>query len=378
MLAIFREMLVNLAASAVSEVSSPAGMLGYLLGIGFVVYGVIVWHRKRVAQGKRGVDSGYFISLALVIAVIAFGAGAYGIGLRSGNPAVASPAHDSDTHLTLKFGGPNSIPVATDVANIWRWYALANNLFLTFGRPIDVKQVLIEGENLPPHEIKDRDARSVVIAFRGDIQNALVKVRMDTSVGAVPQPIPTTAPVETMQPLSASSPAPIKPSKNYFPDEKKDLGNLYASILNRLNKDGMAAAKQAYNFGGDTPADNLNQLTAHLARVTEARKLASDLSKYVYNDLLPNNPTYSFELTQLFSNSVDNVPLGTFKRELDKYHRAISLFVDRYEGLPAEDRVITADLIKQTTPRLLETSQLFQNWIRQCNERIDAQRELLR
>jgi hypothetical protein len=171
---------------------------------------------------------------------------------------------------------------------------------------------------------------------------------------------------------------PIKPSKNYFPAEKKDLGDLHTFILARLNKDGILAAKQAHNFGGDTPADHKAQLISHLERVTETRRLVSDISKYIYNDAIPNNPSYSFELSQLFSNSPDNVPIGPFRRELEKYHRAISLFVDRYDGLANEDRVITADLIKQTTPRLLETSQLFQNWIQQCNERIDAQRELLR
>jgi hypothetical protein len=52
-----RDFLVNLAASAVSELSSPSGMMGYLIALGFLVYAVVSWHRKRAAEGKRGMDS---------------------------------------------------------------------------------------------------------------------------------------------------------------------------------------------------------------------------------------------------------------------------------------------------------------------------------
>ena len=47
------------------------------------MYGIVGWHRRRVAQGRRGVHSWYFIALSCVVAVLAVGGAAYGIGLRS-------------------------------------------------------------------------------------------------------------------------------------------------------------------------------------------------------------------------------------------------------------------------------------------------------
>jgi hypothetical protein len=258
------------------------------------------------------------------------------------------PRNDLDTHISLKFvDGP---PLANHLSNIWRWYALANvvvlitpegrkeiktwSVFLTFDKPVNANQVVVSSQSpLPQFEVKDRESRSAVIAFMGDMKNLDLEIKVLTSVPTQPQP--TTKPevsTTTAVPPPAVAQAPIKPSKNYFPAEKKALGDLYTFLLERLNKDGMLAAKQAYNYGADTPAGNKNQLASHLARIAETQRLASDLRKYIYNDVLPNNPSYNFELSQLFSNSPDNVPLGAFQRELEKYHRAISIFVDRRAG----------------------------------------------
>src|SRR6266702_3413973 len=87
MLTVFRELLVNLAATVVADLSSPTGMIGYIFGIGLIVYWLVSWHRKRASQGKRGVGSWYFIALAFFVAATAIGAAAYGIGLRSSNTA---------------------------------------------------------------------------------------------------------------------------------------------------------------------------------------------------------------------------------------------------------------------------------------------------
>jgi len=45
---------------------------------------IVSWRRRRIASGKRGVDSWHFIALA--VAAIAIGAATYGIGLRSSRP----------------------------------------------------------------------------------------------------------------------------------------------------------------------------------------------------------------------------------------------------------------------------------------------------
>jgi hypothetical protein len=86
-----RDFLVNLAAGAVGELSSPSGgMTSYLIALGFLAFGVVGWHRKRISVGKRGMDSWYFIALAVVVAIGAIGAAAYGIGLRSSLASAAS------------------------------------------------------------------------------------------------------------------------------------------------------------------------------------------------------------------------------------------------------------------------------------------------
>jgi hypothetical protein len=94
MLTLARDFLVNMAAGVVGELSSPSGMMGYLVGLGFIIYGVIGWHRKRIAGGKRGVDSWYFIAFAFLVAVIAVGGAAFGIGLRSTAPSHIAEVHD--------------------------------------------------------------------------------------------------------------------------------------------------------------------------------------------------------------------------------------------------------------------------------------------
>lgn len=80
---VLREFLVNLGASAIGELSSPSGMMGYVVALGLLVFAIVGWHSKRVAAGKRGVDSWYFIALSVVVAIVAVGGAAYGVGLRS-------------------------------------------------------------------------------------------------------------------------------------------------------------------------------------------------------------------------------------------------------------------------------------------------------
>jgi hypothetical protein len=109
-------------------------------------------------------------------------------------------AINTETRLRLEFGGVNTLPVATDLHNIWRWYTLLNitvlnhtdgttkelktrTLFLTLETPIDIKQVLITrvAGILPRHEVKDTSARSVVIVFLEDVVDATLDVRLVTT-----------------------------------------------------------------------------------------------------------------------------------------------------------------------------------------------------
>jgi hypothetical protein len=90
-----REFFLNLAANVAAAALSPADMIGYLIAVCFVLVWIVSWHRKRTAGGKRGLDSWYFIALSFLIAVIAVGGAAYGIGLRS--VGVKQPATNSSS-----------------------------------------------------------------------------------------------------------------------------------------------------------------------------------------------------------------------------------------------------------------------------------------
>lgn len=101
MLVLARDFLLNLAAGVATDLSSPSGMMGYLLTIGIIAYAVIAWHKKRVLAGKRGMDSLYVMALALLVIIGATGVLFYGMGLRSA-PQAATVA------------GQNPIPAAVD------------------------------------------------------------------------------------------------------------------------------------------------------------------------------------------------------------------------------------------------------------------------
>jgi hypothetical protein len=49
-LTVARELLVNLAATAVGDLSGPTGMLGYILALGTVVYWVVTGHVRHVPK----------------------------------------------------------------------------------------------------------------------------------------------------------------------------------------------------------------------------------------------------------------------------------------------------------------------------------------
>jgi hypothetical protein len=78
-----RDFFLNIAANVAANAFNPTDVIGYAVGLVFAIAWVIHWHRKRVAIGRRGMDSWYFIALSLVIAGIGIGGAAYGVGFRS-------------------------------------------------------------------------------------------------------------------------------------------------------------------------------------------------------------------------------------------------------------------------------------------------------
>jgi hypothetical protein len=117
---VLRDILINLFAGFLADLSSPHGLIGILISLGFAIYVIASWHRKRIAAGRRGVDSWYFIALSLVVAMIAIGGGAYGIGLRS---AAAPQAPKNEPQQTAE--NPATAP-AGSVLIATRYYSAKN------------------------------------------------------------------------------------------------------------------------------------------------------------------------------------------------------------------------------------------------------------
>lgn len=138
-------------------------------------------------------------------------------------PAGSSSASAAvDTFINLKFGTGSETPVATSLSNVWRWYALQTRIqppigphiaagwsvFLTLDKPTNVNQVVVSSNRtLPTYEVKDRDSRSIVIAFGGDIQDSDVEIKVLTDVPSVPLK-PATPVVVSGPPQKAVVPPP--------------------------------------------------------------------------------------------------------------------------------------------------------------------------
>jgi hypothetical protein len=205
---VFREFLVNLGASAISELSSPSGMMGYLVALGFSVVAVVGWHSRRVVSGKRGVDSWYFIALAAVVAIIAIAGAAYGIGLRS---AIASAVPQADKPVTaptptsspqlarlrVHYTSVSPSPEIIEADNVLKpmsfQFVDGGNqqdpksgrnakwtlLILTFDKPVtgESVRVLFEGGDIP-HERKNFTSRNVAFLFEGSVADKTIQIEV--------------------------------------------------------------------------------------------------------------------------------------------------------------------------------------------------------
>jgi hypothetical protein len=99
-------------------------------------------------------------------------------------PAAAIP-----TNIKLQFRSGTASTVVLQTANIWSWYlfrqraqkapskkgqppeeyTVATMLFLLFDRPVGWKQILVDGNALPRHEVKNSSRRHAIIHFVGAI-----------------------------------------------------------------------------------------------------------------------------------------------------------------------------------------------------------------
>jgi hypothetical protein len=205
----------------------------------------LLMHPYRAA---KLIEPSHIMILGLVIAL-------GGVIWQSRKASLASgvvPAlvQGNDTHLGLKFGPRGTTPTATDQANVWRWYALQSvavailpdgpreikswSLFITFEKPVDAKQVIIEGAGLPQYEVKDRDSRSVIIAFLGDILDTSLNVRIDSGSGTKADAPKRDTPAEIQSsptPTPAPSAPPSRPLTAYEAEKKLPVIDAFLAIL---------------------------------------------------------------------------------------------------------------------------------------------------
>ena len=241
----------------------------------------------------------------------------------------------AETRIKLQFGGSNEIPVGIELHNIWRWYALSNvvilnlpegqreiktwSVFLTFDKPVDVKQVLVSVPGNRRYEVKDTSPRSAVIAFLEDIVNAPVEIRVVTSVGT-PANGPATPPSPPPKPHYDSAEISamlgvlrkwtgiidqkIEPGHALFQnefhlwDQKLKTANLQQKVeaaekARRLLSDGYADLRktlQDERYFGDQLAPVINQKPDVLSSVDSALKDTisdlQDLNKYPGIDIV--------------------------------------------------------------------------------------------
>lgn len=149
-----RDILIGAAAGILANLSGPYSVIGVLVGVGLIVYVIVNWHLRRMAAGKRGVDSWYFISSAMLIAAICLGAACYGLGLRStlkANEAKqatvnipdksTSPAYVANIQLGLSGGGNPTLIVAnfeSAVSGLMRVYIEYSVLGTELSKPIKI------------------------------------------------------------------------------------------------------------------------------------------------------------------------------------------------------------------------------------------------
>jgi hypothetical protein len=86
---ISHDFVLGVLASMAASIIGPYDMIGFSVAAIFAFVGIVRWHRARVKEGKRGMDSWYFIALSGMVAVGAIGATAYGVGLRTATKVAA-------------------------------------------------------------------------------------------------------------------------------------------------------------------------------------------------------------------------------------------------------------------------------------------------
>lgn len=292
----------------------------------------------------------------------------------------AEKTTSTETYLRLQFGTPPTLPVAENLSNIWRWYALANvrvligpngeqrrrtefwTVFLTLDRPVDVKQVIVEtSSGVPPiYEVKDRDARSVVVVFNGDMADRLISIRVVAGSASV-------APALALQQVA----------RDYFPAEKARLSELLATISEQLNNKGLQVVRAPWIRMLQTDRTNV-QLDEHISEIDTTIATIEELVSDIWTRTIPENPKYEKELMAIVGQFDGTNPLSHFQGWVNVHRREIERF--RTEQISDVGKHWIAELLFYRQPQevLMPRAAAVQSWIDQCNAKIAQERTILK
>jgi hypothetical protein len=190
----------------------------------------------------------------------------------------------------------------------------------------------------------------------------------------------STNPVATIESGQTANPSPTltpKISKNYFPAEKIELGDLLSGIAAKLNNEGLMAANQGYRYSSGQFASSA-ALTDLSSQVGKTMDLVEAMRRGIWDEIILKNPRYETELNRIVQPSSGN-PIVSFQNPLESYRREIDILARKYDGFDDEtQRWLGSDLLGNFANSVHQASDSFKGWIQQCNNRIDNMRDALR
>jgi hypothetical protein len=413
------------------------GVISAFLGcIGLTYHFANEW-RERRGKPRIKLEPSHLIILGLVLAVVGTGWLLYGTRAASitstTTNVTAGPVSQQTpplgdlltiTHLNLKFGHGSDLPVATANDNIWRWYALANvfrvigkdgqsadirawTIFVTFDRSLDPKQIAVTSKgSLPTYEVKERDYRSAVIAFSGDLVDIDVDIRVEGRIVANPQqdqthmgftagPAPdrdaTIADLRKQieelknKPLwnangqtAADNPYPqsILTTRYYSKKNKEDIAEILdktADVFNKQGKDIFDMAEVAINGSAwDRPGENLDPMIDKMLRI---EALSADFKRDLFEVLYRDNPEYRIELNSLLFPAG---PPQSFEGAAKSFRNALAVWREHRDAIQGDQRREFVDLIQTARAAFGRSRDEFLKWEGEREAKINQTRMALR
>lgn len=182
-------------------------------------------------------------------------------------------------------------------------------------------------------------------------------------------------------PESPIPPPPTEPPgklRTYLPAEKKRLGELVASISERLNNDGLRIVRAPWLRSVHISPDNawIATLANNVAATCAA---VSELIEEVWTRTLTQNPKYERELVAIVGGLDGTHPLSNFRGQVENYRREIERF--QATQIPhGEIRDWLVDYVFRREPQdvIRPSAEKVESWIGQCNAKIAQEREILK